>query len=782
MSQAGSGQRIARRVDLSGVVQGVGFRPFVRNLAVALDLAGWVRNTSAGVEIEVEGPADDLEAFVTQLVSRAPPRSQIEHVAVRDIPTNGRSRFDILESRPRPDAYQLISPDIAACEDCLSELFDPGDRRYLYPFTNCTNCGPRYTIIRDIPYDRPNTTMRAFRMCPACRSEYEDPQDRRFHAQPNACPACGPHVWIEEGGHDGVRRPGKRSADDRAVIAAAGRALRQGAIVAVKGLGGFQLACDAADERAVERLRARKRRPHKPFAVMMPDLEAVRRHCRVTPEEEELLRSAASPIVLVRRLEGSTLCPSVAPGNRYLGVMLPYTPLHHLLMREAGCALVMTSGNLSEEPIAKDNDEALRRLRPLADLFLLHDRDIHTRYDDSVWFVPVPGRGQPIRRARGVAPSPVRLPFPLERVLACGAELKNTFCLTRDHYAFVSQHIGDMENEETLGCFEETVAVYESLFRTRPALVACDLHPDCLATRYGERRARSEGLPLLYVQHHHAHVASCMADNRWPADAGPVLGVALDGTGYGTDGTIWGGEFVIADYRGFRRFGHLEPIPLPGGEAAIHRPCRTAIGWLQARLGEVPQLPFLSAVSKEEIEIVRQMVARNVHTPYTSSCGRLFDAVSALLDICGRATYEGHAAVELEMAAGDLPEAPPGPGYPFTIESRQGREVLCLAQLLRGILDDVSAGRSAGEVSAEFHVTVARMIVRMCERMREETALNAVALSGGCFQNRLLLGLTFRRLSEKGFRILTHQGVPCNDGGVSLGQAVVACHMHKGDR
>jgi hydrogenase maturation protein HypF len=461
--------------------------------------------------------------------------------------------------------------------------------------------------------------------------------------------------------------------------------------------------------------------------------------------------------------------------------MLPYTPLHHLLLREAGRPLVMTSGNLSEEPIAKDNDEALRRLRPLADLFLLHDRDIHTRYDDSVWFVPAPGRGQPIRRARGVAPSPVRLPFPVERVLACGAELKNTFCLTRDQYAFVSQHIGDMENEETLGCFEEAVAVYESLFRTRPALIACDLHPDCLATRYGERRARSEGLPLLRVQHHHAHVASCMADNRWPADGGPVLGVALDGTGYGTDGTIWGGEFVITDYRGFRRFGHLDPIPLPGGEAAIHRPYRTALGWIQSCLGEVPDLPFLEGVPKEEIRAVRRMVARGLNTPYTSSCGRLFDAVSALLGVCGRATYEGHAAVELEMAAGGLPEASAGPGYPFAVNSKQGLDVLCLAQLLQSILDDVSAGRPAGEVSAGFHVTVARMIVEMCERMRKETALNVAVLSGGCFQNRLLLGLALRGLTERGFRVLTHQRVPCNDGGVSLGQAVVACSLQRGD-
>jgi len=779
--EALSRQRNGKHVELSGVVQGVGFRPFVRNLAVAHDLSGWVRNTSAGVEIEVEGPPEELDAFVTELVSRAPPRAQIEQIAVRDIPTNGGGRFAILESLPRPDAYQLVSPDIATCDDCLSELFDPEDRRLLYPFINCTNCGPRYTIIRDIPYDRPKTTMRDFRMCPACRAEYEDPEDRRFHAQPNACPACGPHLRLMEGRPSGSSGPGKGLQNDSEVIASASKALKEGAILALKGLGGFQLACDAADEEAVNLLRARKRRPHKPFAIMMQSLEMVRRHCWVMPEEKEILCSPACPIVLLRWLEGSTLCPSVAPGHRYLGVMLPYTPLHHVLLQETGRPLVMTSGNLSEEPIAKDNDEAFRRLAPLADIFLFHDREIHARYDDSVWFVPVSGRSQPIRRARGYAPSPVRVPFPMGRVLACGAELKNTFCLTRDPYAFVSQHIGDMENRETLECFEETVAGYESLFRTKPALIACDLHPDCLATRYGRKRAHDEHLPLMYVQHHHAHVASCMADNKWPADAGRVLGVAFDGTGYGTDGSIWGGEFLIADYRDFQRYGHLQPLPLPGGEAAIHRPYRIALGWMQACLGEIPDLPFLRAVSEEEIRTVRQMVVRGVNTPYTSSCGRLFDAVSALLDLCGRATYEGHAAARLEMTAGDLCRDPIGAGYPFTIESRQGRDVLCLDRMLQTILHELSAGRSAREISIVFHVTVARMISQMCERMREGTALNVVALSGGCFQNRHLLRLTVDHLGEKGFQVLTHHQVPCNDGGLSLGQAVVACHLHRGD-
>jgi hydrogenase maturation protein HypF len=512
---------------------------------------------------------------------------------------------------------------------------------------------------------------------------------------------------------------------------------------------------------------------------MMPDLGEILRHCRVTAEETELLASPASPIVLLLWRRDSLLCRSLAPGHQRLGVMLPYTPLHHMLLREAGRPLVMTSGNLSEEPIAKDNEEALCRLASLADLFLLHDRDIYGRYDDSVWFVPVPGSPQPVRRARGYAPSPVRVSFPLGRILACGPELKNTFCLTRDHYAFVSQHIGDMENQETLEHFEETVEIYERLFRTRPAVVACDLHPDYLASRYGRDRARQERLPLVFVQHHHAHIASCLADNDWDPGAGPVLGVAFDGTGYGTDGSVWGGEFLIADYRGFKRYAHLEHLALPGGEAAIRRPYRTALGWLHAALGEIPDLPFLGSVSGEESGLVCRMVDRGLNTPLASSCGRLFDAVSALLNVCVHSTYEGHAAVELEMIAGDSARAEAGAGYPFVVDRRGGVFVLGLAPLLKGVVADLRAGRPCSEISALFHTTVARMAVQMCERMREETSLDVVALSGGCFQNSLLLRLTLDGLQEKGFRVLKHRRVPCNDGGVSLGQAVVACHLHR---
>ncbi|KPL22473.1 MAG: carbamoyltransferase HypF [Anaerolineae bacterium SM23_84] len=764
----------ASYIELTGVVQGVGFRPFVYNLALEHGLRGWVRNTSAGVQIEVEGFPGAVEAFARDLVAKAPPLARIESISVRDIAPNGVGGFAILQSQPQAGAYQLVSPDIATCDDCLRELFDPQDRRERYPFINCTNCGPRFTIIKDIPYDRPKTTMYKFPMCPDCQAEYDNPTDRRFHAQPNACPVCGPHLRIVE-----QAQPEAQCVGDQAVIERASALLKLGATVAVKGLGGFQLACDATSVQAVQRLRGRKRRPHKPFALMMTSMDEIRRHCFMTPDEERLLTSAASPIVLLRWRDGSSIVRGVAPNSRYLGVMLPYTPLHHLLLREVGRPLVMTSGNLSEEPIAKDNDEALRRLEGLADAFLLHNRDIHSRYDDSVWFVPLSERPQPIRRARGYAPFPVRLGFPVGQILACGAELKNTFCLTRDQYAFVSQHIGDMENLETLTHFETTVELYEHLFRAKPAAIACDRHPDYMATRYAQERAQTENLPLFCIQHHHAHITSCLADNDWPHDGGPVIGIALDGTGLGSDGHIWGGEFLIADYRSFRRFGHLQYLPLPGGDTSTRRPYRIAAAYLQQCLGEIPNLPFLDAVPQREIQIVQQMVSRGINTPLTSSCGRLFDAVSALLGIRLETSYEAQAAIELEMAAGD-PKRDTFQPYPFSIEKQGQVHVLRLDTLLQAIVSATMAGTADGEISASFHITLTEMTSQMCRIAREETGLSTVALSGGCFQNRQLLRLTVDALQAQGFRVLLHRQVPCNDGGLSLGQAVIAHFLNGG--
>ncbi|MBC7258848.1 MAG: carbamoyltransferase HypF [Chloroflexi bacterium] len=780
---------VASRFKITGVVQGVGFRPFVYGLAVSLGLSGWVINTSSGVVIEAEGSPEALEAFARDLVAKAPPVAHIESVQRVDIPPNGWERFEIRESKAEA-GYVLISPDIATCPECLREIFDPDDRRYRYPFTNCTNCGPRFTIIADVPYDRPLTTMAAFQMCPDCQAEYDDPLNRRFHAQPNACPVCGPRVWLVPASADDADAltPPDDDPAGAPALAHAARLLQQGAILAIKGLGGFHLACDATNADAVRTLRDRKRRPAKPLAVMMASMEEVRRHCVVTPDEEALLTSRQCPIVLLEWRPDSSVAQEVAPNNRYLGVMLPYTPLHHILLHDAGRPLVMTSGNLSEEPIAQDNEEAWRRLRSLADWFLLHNRAIYARYDDSVWFVPrVPdGKGgvasapQPLRRARGYAPYPVRLPFRARTVLATGTELKNTFCITRDEHAFISPHIGDMENLETLEHYETALALYERLFRLRPEAIACDLHPDYLATRYARQRAWRDDLPLVAVQHHHAHIAACMVDN---ARTEPVIGVALDGTGYGLDGRIWGGEWLVADLRGFWRAAWLEPLPLPGGDAGIRNPCRIAYAYLYALFGEVPALPFLAQMDEAEILTVRRQVERGLNTVMTTSCGRLFDAVAAMAGGRGRVTYEAQAAIEMEMASqlaqgdaygyffrraeplswGDTASLPP---LPCAYE-------VALKPLLAGVVRDVQEGRTLAQIGGRFHRTLAQMAAEVCCLISQATGFTTVALSGGCFQNRLLLAQTVEELRKRGLEPLLHRQVPANDGGLALGQAAI---------
>ncbi|HQJ51160.1 MAG TPA: carbamoyltransferase HypF [Anaerolineae bacterium] len=765
---------VARYVELTGIVQGVGFRPFVYNLALGHGLRGCVRNTSVSVQVYVEGAPAQVDAFVGELRSKAPPLAQIERVTVQPCAPRGAEWFVIEESLPQPGAYQLVSPDIATCADCRRELFDPQDRRYGYPFINCTNCGPRFTIIEDIPYDGPNTTMRDFPMCPRCRAEYEDPANRRFHAQPNACPVCGPHLQlIDRTGAPLQQAQQSAEGGDLAMIREAVRLLKEGRILAIKGLGGYQLACDGRNEEAVCLLRSRKKRPAKPFALMIESVGEIRRRCQVSDSEEGLLTSPAAPIVLLRQKLPTDIAPGVAPQNNYLGVMLPCTPLHHLLMREADRPLVMTSGNLSEEPICSQNDEALQRLGHLADAFLVHNRGIHSRYDDSVWMVPASVGPQPIRRARGYAPNPVRLNGPMPRVLALGAELKNTFCLTRDHYAFVSQHIGDLENLETLMHLTATIELYERLFRFTPEVVACDLHPDYLATQYAQERAREQGLPLIPVQHHLAHIASCLADNNWPADGPPVIGVALDGTGLGGDGRIWGGEFLIADCHSARRFGHLEYLPLPGGDSATRKPYRIALAYLQALLGEVPHVPALEAVPREELENIQRMVAGSVNTPLTSSCGRLFDAVSALLGVCSATSYDAQAAIELEMAVGDIDAAQVAP-YAFGLDTTPEGGMLRLQPLFQGLIADLLAGVGVPTMSARFHRTVSAMVTAMASLIREQHQVDTVALSGGCFQNRLLLRLCVESLRAERFDVLVQHQVPSNDGGISLGQAIVA--------
>ncbi len=753
------------RLSVRGVVQGVGFRPFVYQLAARHNLKGWVLNASGAVRIEVEGEPAAITRFRRDLEREAPPVAHIEEITCEAGEPVGYDKFEIRDSVPEPGRYQLVSPDIATCPDCLHEILDPADRRYGYAFTNCTNCGPRFTIIADIPYDRPNTTMRVFEMCPACRKEYDDPADRRFHAQPNACPVCGPRLEL----CDAQGNP--LACDD--VIARTADLLKAGKIVAVKGLGGYLLAGDAASDKAVARLRRRKHRPAKPLAVMLTTLEEVRRHCEVSDAEADLLASPGSPIVLLRWKPESTVAASVAPGLKYLGVMLPYTPLHHLLLRAAGRPLVMTSGNLSEEPIARDNDEAVARLGGIADCFLRHNRDIYARYDDSVMLV-AGDTPRFTRRARGYAPHPVRLNYPSRQILGVGAEEKNTFCLTRDNFAFVSQHIGDMENLETLEHFKDTIGLYQRLFRIAPEIIAHDMHPDYLPTKYArELSAADDGLKLVPVQHHHAHVASCLADC---GVSGPVIGVSLDGTGYGPDGRIWGGEFLVADYVSYRRTAHLEYLPLPGGAQAIRRPYRAALGYLLALgLEEAIEHSSITKVYSDEVAIIRTQVKKGINTPLTSSMGRLFDAVAALTGIRPVIEYEAQAAIELEMHADDAPGETGA--YPFALAEEDDTIIIRVRDLLAAVLEDIKHKTSQAVIAARFHNTIAGMIVEVCQKISVQTSLKATALSGGVFQNRLLAAQAARRLESAGFTVYTHRQVPPNDGGISLGQVVIAAHQ-----
>ncbi len=765
------------KIHISGVVQGVGFRPFVYNLASRHQLLGWVKNTSAGVDIAVDGPDEALESFIRELRDEAPPLSRIDEFSASYGPLSGFTSFEILHSEAIPDAFQPISPDVAICKDCLRELFDPNDRRYRYPFINCTNCGPRFTIIQDIPYDRPKTTMARFPMCPDCAREYADPTDRRFHAQPVACPKCGPRVWLEHL-ESGVV---ERSAEDEAAIRETRRLLGAGGIVAVKGLGGFHLACDATNPDAVTELRRRKLRVDKPFALMMLDLAVVEQHCFVDHAERVLLESGARPIVLLKRKPDSQIAREVAPGQDWVGVMLPYTPLHYLLFAdslEPGSSvlppLVMTSGNLSEEPIATDNAEARLRLAPLADAFLMHDRDIHIRCDDSVVRVFADASDistaapsiYPLRRSRGYAPFPVKLPWVVTPLLAAGAELKNTFCITNRDYAFLSHHIGDMENYETLQSFEQGVRHFERLFRVKPEAIAYDLHPNYLASRYAVQRAQNEGLESIGAQHHHAHIAACMAEHGLDGTS-PVIGVAFDGTGYGEDGAIWGGEFLVADYAGYRRALHLGYFRLPGGDAAIRHPARIALALLwslgiewDARLGSFGDL------SPEERATVRTQLERGLNAPDTSSMGRLFDAAAALAGVRQRVNYEAQAAIEFEALATESSEE----SYPFDI----GSETIGAETAIRALLADVFAGMPLAVISGRFHNGLARMVLESCAKIRTETALNQVVLSGGVWQNITLLRRTLSLLLQAGFQVYLHRAVPTNDGGLALGQAAIA--------
>ena len=746
---------------IQGIVQGVGFRPFVYQLAHRFNLAGYVINTSQGVLLEVEGPETRIGDFFEAIISETPPLARISALDRSEIPTLGEHSFKIKESRAGLGRSALISPDVSICPDCLSELRNPNDRRYRYPFINCTNCGPRYTIIRDIPYDRPSTTMRKFEMCPACKAEYDDPSNRRFHAQPNACWECGPQTAL----HDLDGNPVSCSDPVRE----AARLLSEGAIVAVKGLGGFHLAVDATNHKAVVRLRRRKHREEKPLAIMVPDLETACEIARVSDEEAAILTSRRRPIVILRKHRSHGLSPQVAPRNRHFGIMLPYTPLHYLLMEAPFKALVMTSGNMTEEPINIENHAAFINLKGIADFFLVHNRDIYLRSDDSI--VRVINRvPRQIRRSRGYVPEPIFLPdrLPgLPPVLAVGGELKSTVCLTKENRAFLSQHVGDMENLETYEFFRLTMSHLRRILEIEPAVIAHDLHPDYLSSRFAREQ---EDIPLIPIQHHHAHIVSCMAEH---GAVGPVIGLAMDGTGLGTDGRIWGGEILLADPVSFERKAHLDYIPLPGGDAAAKYPWRMALIYLHRAYGDELfdlDIPFLKHLNEEEAGIVIQMARQGVNSPLTSSCGRLFDAVASLVGLRDKNAYEGQAPIELEMRQrrGETGE------YPWRIEKGEDLRRLLTDDLIRGIVEDLAHGTSKGVVSARFHNTIMRMLQDMCRLLREETGIEEVAMSGGSFQNATLLtGLT-RMLELDGFQVYTHRLVPSNDGGLALGQAICA--------
>ena len=747
----------SKKISINGIVQGVGFRPFVYQLAKAHSLTGHVANTSKGVLLHIEGAEQDIDAFCRNLEQKAPPLSHITEIRILSVPLAHYQSFSIIQSQTGAQRFTLISPDMSVCEDCIRELFDPQDHRYRYPFINCTNCGPRYTIIDDIPYDRPKTSMRHFRMCPRCQHEYDDPENRRFHAQPNACPDCGPFVALHDSAGVLIR-----SHDP---IAQSISLLKQGHILAVKGLGGFHLAVDAENEAAVHALRKRKHREEKPLAVMSHDLKTIEAFAHISEAEAALLTSPQRPIVLLRKKPDNPLAADISPGNRYVGTMLPYTPLHYLLLRDNFTALVMTSGNLSEEPIAIDNTDAMNRLRHIAAYFLIHNREIYLRSDDSV----VKHTGNALRffrRSRGYVPVPVFLKEKVRPVLACGAELKNTICLTKESYAFLSQHVGDLENLATYAFFRKTVAHLSRILDIRPEIVAYDMHPDYLSTRYAQEQEQVAKVP---VQHHHAHIAGCMAENKVDA---PVIGLSFDGTGYGADGRIWGGEILLARYTGFDRLAHLAYVPMPGGAAAIREPWRMAVSYLYQTYGNGLfnlKLPLIQHIEEKKIRLMIEMMEKQVNSPETSSLGRLFDGIAAITGIRYRAAYEGQAAMALEMTAAELPDE----SYEFDVGSENVLKIRP-QPIIEGVVKDIQNGVAVSRISAKFHATLIRLFAGVCDRLKKETGIPRVALSGGVFQNSILLTGLMNSLTGKGFQVLTHEKVPTNDGGIALGQAVIA--------
>ena len=737
---------------MQGIVQGVGFRPFIYNLANSNKLTGFVANTLQGVIIEVEGTINQIANFIDNIKQKAPPPSLIIDISSKEIKPIKSKNFIIKDSTGDESVATLISPDIAVCQDCLKELFDSNDRRFHYPFINCTNCGPRYTIIDNIPYDRPYTSMKHFKMCRDCQAEYNDPTNRRFHAQPNACQKCGPQVQLFDSTHN------LQDVDDAIVVTR--EKLKEGKIVAIKGLGGFHLAVDATNNAMVQKLRKLKGRDEKPFALMVRNLRVAQKYCLISNEEEQSLQSLRALIILLRKLPNCNIAEYIAPGNDYLGIMLPYTPLHHVLFEDLDTPLIMTSANYSEEPICIDNDEAFGRLNSIADYFLIHNRDIYLRNDDSV-AICLANKMRYLRRSRGIVPQPVFVKSTGPSVLAVGGELKNTVCLLKDDKAFISQHIGDLENIEAYNFFKMTIEHLQIIFDIKPEFIVHDLHPQYFSTQWSKEQLN---IKTIAVQHHHAHLAACMAENQLTE---PVIGIIMDGTGYGTDGTIWGGEILIGDYNSFDRFAHFEQIPLPGGDAAIKAPWRTAVSYLYKTFGnKMPDLPF---IDDHDIKPIIEIVDKNINSPMTSSCGRLFDAIAAMSG--GRQTihYEAQAAIEL-MQTFETTDVRP---FSFEIEQKIGKIEILLKPIIRSLVRSIQNNESFSKISSRFHTTLIKIFIEIAQDARKETGINQIVLSGGVFQNMILFEHTILALEKANFRIYTHSQVPTNDGGISLGQAMI---------
>lgn len=759
MYEVHEGVFIARSLKVNGIVQGVGFRPYVYQLANTYDLKGEIANTSSGIILHVEGPQEKIDSFSKDLFTQSPPLAHITEISSSPVTVRNYENFIITESKKEQTVSTLISPDVCICNDCLKELLNPKDRRHRYPFINCTNCGPRYTIIDNLPYDRPYTSMKFFQMCDKCQAEYDDPLNRRFHAQPNACPVCGPHVTLYNNSRKKVatQDPIKKTT----------ALLKQGNIIALKGLGGFHLVADAENIEVVKNLRKRKHREEKPFAIMSYDVGHIRSYAHMDAEEERIIKSLERPIVLLEKKLPNTISEQVSPRNKNYGVMLPYTPLHYLILQHDFRALVMTSANISEEPIVIDNDEAFERLSDVADFFLMHNRDIYIRSDDSI-VKRIADNTRLIRRSRGYVPTPLFLKNKLPPILACGAELKNTICLTIDDKAFLSQHIGDLENFQAYEFFQMTIEHLKRILQIEPEIIAYDLHPDYLSTRYAEEQG---DIKKIQVQHHHAHIVGCMAENSM---GGEVIGLSFDGTGYGTDGAIWGGEVLICDEKDFKRAATLSYVPMPGSNAAIKEPWRMAVSYLYDAFGQELwnlDLPFIKEIGEENIKIIIDMIIKDINSPKTSSLGRLYDGIAAIVGIRNTVVFEGQAAMELEMMAEENIDTA------YEYEWEPGDLIRILPDpIIRGIVEDMARGVSPSEISAKFHSTLIHLFSDLCVKIGKEVNINRVVMSGGAFQNSILLTGLINSLKAKGFKVFTNSIVPTNDGGISLGQAMVAAH------